>query len=167
MEVNDKKLKEIIGKYQSLKRKLPRIVGQVAVNFTKDNFRRQGFLDGGRVNKWKKRRDTGDKKSRSILVQSAKLKRSIRIVRSTQDEVLIGSDVPYAQIHNEGGVQQITKKQRDFFYAKWKETGQEFWRNMFLASEIRIPRRKFMGDSTDLQRDMTRKINLELLKIFK
>lgn len=167
------KIKEIQRKYKNLKRRLPRVIGQVAVNFSKDNFRRQGFLDGGRINKWKKRKYDNGGKNRAILVgQSTRLKRSIQIVRASSSEVVIGTrGVNYGKIHNEGGKinQQVTNKQRAFFWAKYKASGNELYKRMALSTklEIRIPRRKFMGDSTDLQQQMTRKIRLELLKIFK
>jgi phage gpG-like protein len=168
MQVNDKKLKEVIAKYQDLKRRLPRIIGQVAVNFSKNNFRVQGFLDGGRVQDWKKRRGAPDKKKRALLVQSGRLKRSIGVISSSPTQVTIGTrGIVYGQIHNEGGVMTITPKQRAFFWAKFKETGNEFWERLAQGSKIHIPKRKFMGDSSDLQQQMVRKVRLELLKVFK
>lgn len=166
------KIKEIQRKYKNLKRRLPRLVGQVAVNFSKDNFRRQGFLDGGRVNKWKKRKYNNSNQGKAILTQSSRLKKSIAIVRASPSEIVIGTrGVDYGKIHNEGGKinQKVTNKQRAFFWAKYKATGNEMYKRMAMAAklEIRIPRRKFMGNSSDLQQQMARKIKLELLKIFK
>lgn len=168
----DRKMKEIQRKYSNLKRRLPRVVGQVAVNFSKDNFRRQGFLDGGRVNKWKKRKFNNGNQRKAVLTQSSRLKKSVAIIRASSSEIVIGTrGVNYGNIHNEGGTirQTVTNKQRAFFWAKYKASGNELYKRMAMSTklEIRIPRRKFMGDSTDLQREMTRKIRLELLKIFK
>lgn len=171
--VNDRKLREIERKYRNLKRRLPRDIAQIAVNFSKDNFRRQGFLDGGRVQKWKKRKYNEGKEGRGILTgDSSRLKRSIGVIRATSTEIVIGTrDVAYGQIHNEGGKinQRVTNRQRAFFWAKYKASGNPLYKRMALASklEIRIPRRKFMDDSTDLKNLMIRKVNLELLKIFK
>lgn len=167
---DEKKLREIERKYKSLKRRLPRIIGQIAVNFSKDNFRRQGFLDGGRIQKWKKRGGDNGKKGRNILTgETSRLKRSISVIRASSKEIVIGTpDVVYGQIHNEGGQIKVTDKQRAFFWAKFKQTGNVLYKNLATTKDvIRIPRRKFMGNSTDLQRLMIRKINLELLKIFK
>lgn len=168
----DSKMKEIQKKYKNLKRRLPRMVGQVAVNFSKDNFRRQGFLDGGRVNKWKKRKYDNGNQGKALLTQSSRLKKSVAIIRASPSEIVIGTrGVPYGNIHNEGGKvrQTVTNKQRAFFWAKYKASGNEMYKRMAMSSklEIRIPRRKFMGDSTDLQQQMARKIKLELIKIFK
>ncbi|WP_052594131.1 phage virion morphogenesis protein [Aureispira sp. CCB-QB1] len=166
------KIKEIQRKYNHLKRRLPRTIGQVAVNFSKDNFRRQGFLDGGRVNKWKKRKFSGGNEGKALLTQSGKLKKSIAIIRASPSEIVIGTKgIPYGRIHNEGGQinQKVTNKQRAFFWAKYKASGNELYKRMAMSTklEIRIPRRKFIGNSTDLQQQMARKIKLELLKIFK
>jgi phage gpG-like protein len=168
----DRKLNEIKKKYRNLKTKMPRIIGQVAVNFTKDNFRRQGFLNGGHVNKWKKRKGFDAGKKRSLLTNTGRLKRSVGVIRASPSEIVIGTrGVNYGKIHNEGGTirQTVTNKQRSFFWAKFKATGNQLYKRMALSQklEIRISKRKFMGNSSDLQAEMERKIKLELLKIFK
>lgn len=167
-----KPLKQIQKDYQKLKRRLPRIIGQYAVNFSKDSFRRQGFKNGGRINKWKQRDRSNEKgkKKGATLVRSGALKRSVRIIRASASEVVIGSDVPYAKIHNEGGMinQQVTAKQRAFFWAKYKATKNEMYKRMALAAslEIKMPQRQFMGDSTDLRKEVNQHIFKELKKIF-
>lgn len=166
----DRKMKEIQRKYKNLKRRLPRTIGQVAVNFSKDNFRRQGFLDGGRVNKWKKRLFDKENKGRNILTgESSRLKRSISVIRASSAEIVIGTrGIPYGQIHNEGGKIKVTEKQRAFFWAKYKESGNDLYKNLALTEDdITIPKRKYMGNSSDLQKLMVEKINSELTKIFK
>lgn len=160
------KIKEIRSKYKRLQRRLPRLVGQEAVNFFKGNFRVQGFRDGGRVNKWRKRRNKNSGKA--ILSGSGRLKNSINVIRAGQDVITIGTKgVSYGQVHNEGGSMQVTEKQRKFFWAKYKETGNDMYKHLAMAKTIRIPRRKFMGDSSDLREAIVRMIRLNLLKVFK
>jgi len=167
------KFKEIQKDYQKLKRKLPRLTGQLGVNFFKDNFRRQGFKNNGKIDKWKKRKNQGaeGKRKRGILIGSTKLKRSIGIVRASPSEVMIAAKgIDYAQIHNEGGKinQTVTNKQRAFFWAKFKATGNELWKRMALATklEINIPKRQFMGNSTDLDKQIDELIFNNLKDIF-
>lgn len=70
-----------------------------AVNFTKERFRRKDWHN--QVHEpWKprKRADRG-----SLMVRTGRLKRSIRKLVQGDAYVVIGTDVPYARIHNEGG----------------------------------------------------------------
>lgn len=163
---------KIEQRFKALQKRLPKIVGQHAVNFARDNFRRQGFLDRGRIQKWKKRRFQGKRsKGRGILVASGKLRRSIRIGLITKNSVVISSKTPYSKIHNEGGVvkQKVSPKQQAFFWARYKATGNEMWKRFALSKTIKanIPKRQFIGDSTDLRRELLRDLKLRLLKITK
>lgn len=65
--------------------------------FINDNFEDESF-DG---NKWQERKRK-EKSRRRLLVKTRRLQRSIRVKLSGQS-IQVVSDVPYAQIHNEGG----------------------------------------------------------------
>lgn len=84
--------------------RLPLVVGNAAVNWTIDSFRVQGFRTVSTIGTaWQQRRDTGRKsQGRAILIQSGRLRRSIRILSLGVGSVSIGSDLPYAAVHNEG-----------------------------------------------------------------
>lgn len=70
-----------------------------ALRFSKERFRQKNWIDTT-PQKWKprQRRDRG-----SLMIRSGRLKRSIRVLNKTATSVTIGTDVPYARIHNEGG----------------------------------------------------------------
>lgn len=175
--------KEILRRYQAFKDRIWRVIGQQAVNFFKDNFTRQGFLDGGKVNRWRARSEQlfgkqKKRKRRNILIGTGTLRKSIRIVNWGKNFVTVGAtpknkegDKNYARIHNEGGtiIQTPTEKQRAFFWRMFYMTKDEAWRGMAMSKtiRIRIPRRKFIGNSTDLNREIERVIRLGILKIFK
>jgi phage gpG-like protein len=171
--------KEILRRYTEFKRRIWRIIGQQAVNFFKDNFTRQGFLDGGHVNAWRKRdkrsefmsRKTRKTAKRGLLISTGRLRKSIRIVNWGQNFATVGTDIKYARIHNEGGIitQKVTAKQRAFFWRMFYITKDEIWQSMALSEtiRIRIPKRKFMGSSTDLAKEISRTIRLGIIKIFK
>ena len=84
-------------------KKMTNEAGTIAVNFSKERFRDKNWVDNTRE-KWdnRKRADRG-----SLLAKSGRLKRSIRKLAGGNYYVFIGTDVPYAQIHNEGG--QVNK----------------------------------------------------------
>lgn len=73
------------------------------MNFFKQSFKRQGFIDE-HYRRWKDRKDKSkSSRGRKILVKSGRLRRSIRITKKGRNYVEVGTNVPYAQIHNEGG----------------------------------------------------------------
>lgn len=87
--------------------KLSYSVGNVARNHFLDNFKNKGFVNGG-VLAWKKRKDS--RNTRSLLVKTGRLKQSIRVKRYNSNEVVIGTDTPYASYHNEG-TERLPKRQ--------------------------------------------------------
>ncbi len=80
-------------------------VATLARNHYVESFRNQGFTDEW-LNKWtpRKARDRGrqSRGSRAILVRSGSLRNSIK-ARVVGYTIIISSDLPYANIHNDGG----------------------------------------------------------------
>ena len=85
----------------------PGMLGNDAVNFFLDRFKEQAWLGTSRE-PWQKRKaftawgKTPRNKGRAILIDTGRLRRSIRITQVSQMTVTIGTDVPYAKAHNEG-----------------------------------------------------------------
>lgn len=140
---------------------LPTWAGNAALNFFKDSWRRQGFIDQ-RFERWPKRRNDRNGAGRAILISSGSLRRSLRL--STGDTWFeIGTDIPYAKAHNEGATieQIVTPRQRRYFWAmhaKARRTGDtaaaDTWRAFALSKKltIKMPKRQFMGRSRLLER---------------
>lgn len=127
------------------------------------NFERKGFFE----RKWKPRRNEG---KGSLMLQTGKLRRSLRGKVTGNNSVTWTSSEPYADIHNRGGTITITAKMRRFFWAKYYELGgkirynkkggmskasirvskeAEYYRALALkkvGSKITIPQRQFIGD---------------------
>lgn len=83
---------------------VPTRAATVAVNFTKERFREQNWLDET-PEAWKKRKKYGRSKrsdNRAVLVKSGRLMRSWRKIYANASRAAIGTDVPYAKAHNEG-----------------------------------------------------------------
>ena len=154
-------------------KKLPRWVGNAALNFYKDSWRRQGYIDRS-FERWRKR--SGKDKGRAILVKSGKLRRSLRLSVAGQ-LVEIYTDMPYAEAHNEGmNITQVpTPRQRRFFWAmhqKAKRTRRaseaEMYRRMALAKtlNIKVPKRQFMDiPGGNLSRFLERRIVLHIERL--
>lgn len=136
-------------------RKLTQYAGTEALNFYKESFKRQGFIDE-RYEAWKERKAPTNRKAarrtgkRAILVQTGRLRRSLRKrVINTTIEIL--TDVPYAQIHNEGGTIQGTATVRQ--HTRRTKLGVKS--NVTAHTRkvnMRIPKRQFMGESALLNK---------------
>jgi phage gpG-like protein len=78
------------------------VMGNDALNHFKDSFQNQGFTNET-TEKWKPRRRPDRKRpGRAILIDTGRLRRSLRYSRLKQYTVQIQSNVPYANRHNEG-----------------------------------------------------------------
>lgn len=119
------------------------IMGTEAKNHFVRSFRNQGFTDQS-LQRWqaRKRVDRGVRGNRAILVKSGDLRRSIRIVSKTLTSVTIGSDLPYAKVHNDG---LRAGRGRGF----------------------KMPKRQFIGYSSALSISLQRKLDNRIQKVFK
>lgn len=157
---------------------LPNEVAVLAVRFSKERFRDQAWYDENKE-AWKarkQRRQGGKRKSQTILVNTGRLKRSIRKIKADQNEVKIGTDVPYAEIHNNGG--KITASANVKSYTKKAHTRKAHTRSRkgnvesVAAQNVSshrikahrrkmnttIPQRQFIGNSAKLARDIEKLI---------
>ncbi|PZP42163.1 MAG: hypothetical protein DI598_17255 [Pseudopedobacter saltans] len=145
------------------------VIGVESVNHFKDNFQNEGFDN----QKWESRKTKriGSTDGQKILSKSGDLAESIdyRVEGST---VVIYSDLPYAQIHNEGGKITVTPQMRKYFWANYyaaKDGGMldiaDQYKAMALAKEITIEQRQFMGDSPPLLDSISNKIVRDLTRI--
>lgn len=186
-------MNELIKKLRSLEKlvhKTPHIIATQAVVFTKNRFRDQNWVDT-QVQPWAKRKEiTWGRKTRpgrAILTDTARLKRSIKIISITSDTVIIGTDVAYAKAHNEGfdgTIQQTVKahkraktvfgiiktvsqkKSTRITYGRGK-IGEIKVRQYTRKINVNIPKRQFMGNSKRLNKQINGIIINEFKQIFK
>lgn len=135
------------------------------------NFERQAFFSEA----WQ-RRKSPTRPGGHILVDSVALRQSIRS-EIRESSIVFLTDHPAAAIHNEGGEIKVTAKMKRFFWHKYysatgsfgckkdgtkrndKRTRQltdeaDFWKAMALmkvGSTIKIPQRKFLGTSPEVE----------------
>lgn len=179
-----------------MRRKLPVIVGRMAKDHFQDNFRKGGFVNNG-LQKWpqskRQRSGTGSAAAQygPLLSGRNHLFGSIKYVPGDY-RVKVANEVPYAAIHNEGGTATptVTPKMRRFAWAmyykaagkkkgkkKTKEAGTQenaaagVWKALALTKKqklsIKIPKRKFLGESAELTKDINDKIEQLITKILK
>lgn len=162
---NSKEFELLERKYRSFRKRLPNKLAITAVNFFKRNFQVGGFVDSP-FRKWDKRKNPRAKGK--LMVKSGRTRRGIRKLHVSQNKIVVGlgNENKYAALHNKGGKIKITPKMRRFFWAKWYETGNEFWKNLALTKKthLDIPQRKFIGDSKAIEKTIDRAIIKELKK---
>ena len=150
--------------------------GVIAVNFSKDRFRFKNWIDKT-AEKWqaRKRPDRG-----SLLLRTGRLKRSIRKIASGDYYVVVGTDVPYAQLHNEGGtvskVVQVKAHTRKVVIRQRKVSRKGKVSSKVIGSKMvnvraqnrkmnrTMPKRQFLGESELLMRRIEMHLNRELNK---
>lgn len=163
-------------------RVLPVKVGRAAVNMTKENFRQGGFY--GQPWQQPKRRTLGFKGaagSYGPLLSGNNHLMNSNEYKAEQAKVYIRNPLVYAAIHNDGGDITVTAKMKKYFWYRFRQaqgaadrtkagrraSGTEagFWKAMALkreGSKIHIPKRRFLGTSPQLEREIKRIIETEL-----
>ncbi len=153
----------------AMKPEIISLLADVAVEFIDDNFDKEGF-QGDTFKKWPKRKKDPKGPIRKILVGKASgtLRRSPKKILNSNNAT-IAFDLPYTQIHNEGGV--ITHKQREVIlnFAKkklidYEVHGKSVWRfekvkkatlsrkATIYAHSYKMPQRQFIGQSPVLDK---------------
>lgn len=156
----------------------------MGVRFFKSSFRKQGYTDKVFI-PWRRRKDSksrsikfGQKRTtgRAILVQSGDLRRSIN-GQVNGNQIVFKSDLPYAQIHNDGGTinhpggtaYRIVAKGKAVFISNAKRKALEADGKTVKVTKphkIKIPRRRFMGPSAFLMDELNRMAEKRLLKLW-
>lgn len=159
-------------------RVLPVKVGRAVVESTRNNFRRGGFYGSA----WSPPLRTTVGFSGADGQYGPLLSRTNHLMSDTDyfpgpGKVTIANFTDYASVHNEGADITVTAKMKRFFWAKHYENAcgddskaavepqASFWKNMALkkpGSRIRIPKRRFLGDSPQLQKQIENIIDTEL-----
>lgn len=138
-----------------VKEALPEIVGTEVVNSALDNFKTESYFG----EKWQERKDKKNK--RKILVgKTGDLRRSPRIITSSPGLVNVGSDVPYAEVHNDGGKINRASRSETFVRnrfktgtkkGKFKKGTTDGQGQTYKAYSYSMPTRKFLGPHPKLK----------------
>lgn len=174
----------IMNRLAAKYRVLPGIAATVAVNFFKERFVQQNWIDA-RTQPWKKRKSEKDR-GRAVLVKTARLKRDVQKIYVGDTYAIVGTTrltAPYAKAHNEGFKGTVTvNAHRRNRYKKVKETyitkkGNQRTRTSKQVDQVtgpiqvgthrrkmNIPQRRFMGPSPVLDNRIERQIAAELIR---
>jgi len=186
MKQNGLSLNDLEKRFKQVLNAMPTVMGQAAVTHFQENItKRQGLPTGGALQRFKGRVFEGRPRGKGILNDTGNLVDSIKIISRSQNCVEVGirpTEMPYAQVHQEGGQIPITEKMRKFFWAQYYQhassTGRsrgkraistsgdaDFWKAMALKRKnavINIPKRQFMDATPDLEKAILRVIKTEM-----
>ena len=172
MDDISKQFKDFQQKVETSLKRFPRLAASVAQNFFLNSFRAQAWF-GEYTEVWAKLKDKKEA-NRNILVKRATLKRSVRIKKADWNSIIIGSDLPYAAVHNEGyrGVYTRTASRKVKIRGGYQKYGDQRKRGRSMTIQgvthkVRqnIPRRRYMGNSPYVNAQLDREFTNELLKI--
>lgn len=151
------------------------------------NFERQAFFSEA----WARRKSPIRNEGRAILTDTGQLRRNIQS-RTTENSIPFYTDLSYAEIHNDGGEIKVTKRMKGYFWHKYYEatgsfgrrkdgnlrkdkknarltTESEFWKFMALKKEgstMKIPRRRFLGTSPEVEQAVREIIEENITEYF-
>ena len=175
---------------ENVKKVVARILKDIQVEMSDEfdkNFERQAFFS----EKWQRRKSPIRNECRAILTDSGAFRKFIGS-RTTENSITFFTSLPYAAIHNDGGEIVVTKRMKRFFWHKYYEatgafgrrkdgklrkdkrnvrldTEADFW--MFMALKkagrtIRIPRRRFLGTSPEVEKAVREIVEENLTEYF-
>ncbi len=143
--------------------KLPARAATEAVNFSKERFRAQNWVDNT-TEPWKKRKpvkgESNRRTGRAVLTDTGRLKRSIRKVRVTKTSAVIGTDVPYAKANNDGYRGRVNQRVRA--HTRRTQRGNVNVTAHTRTKNMNLPRRRFIGVSAQLDKQIKRMMLAEI-----
>lgn len=162
-----------------------------SVKFFKESFVKGGFTDTS-FEAWEKSKSP--LAGKKTLYKQGNLMQSIqKASASTTDKIIIENQMPYSEIHNEGGTIIVTEQMKKFFWSKYYELAEKTTRTkkgvqsksqsnqrinakarfcktmalMKVGSKIKIPKRQFMGHSTTMMLQFEAFMHQQQEKLFK
>lgn len=161
------------------------IMGNDALNHFKGSFENQGFTDQY-LSKWQPRKRVRYKgrneTTRAILVKTGKLKRSLSRTSYGKYGVKIKTNMPYAIVHNEGGIihrkpHKRTATRSVRITGSYRLLGDEKTRGKKIkiigvrhnvsGSSYKLPKRQFVGHSRKLIDSLRNKLDKKIKDAFR
>lgn len=175
---------------EDVKKIVARILKDIQVEMSDEfdrNFERQAFFS----ERWQRRKSPVRDDGRAILTGSGALRQSIGS-RMTENSITFYTTLPYAAIHNDGGEIVVTKRMKRYFWHRYYaatgtfgrrkdgslrkdkrnaslSTEAEFWKHLALMKEggrIKIPRRRFLGASPEVEQAVREIVEENLTEYF-
>lgn len=172
---NSNKLKKFLKQHKKAVKEFVTVMGVEAKNHFVKSFRNQGFTDEV-LKPWPARKYNRNSRGRGILVKTGDLRRSIRVIRQKRYGIVIGSDLRYASIHNYGGLIHKKARTATLNFRVGRDGKSRFARAnkanfqqtvRIDKHSIRMPQRKFIGNSSVLTRRLSTMLRSTIRNAFR
>lgn len=176
MPIKGDNIFEEIKQIQKAVKELPLQIGNKAEIFFKKNFDLEGFQGNSGLEQWAQRSPMAARNNgRKLLRDSGDLYNDIekRVIGNSIKVLVAGNSARYADAHNFGETIKIrvTPKMKAWAFAMFKKTNTPFYFNLSITTkkviEIKMPKRQFIGNSTQLDRIIKELIEKKLLEATK
>ncbi len=129
-----------------------------------DSFQKQGFTD--RVfTAWEKRKQPDKRPGGAVLIDTTFLRKSLNVLSETNEQLVFGTHVPYASIHNNG------ERMRAVQYVRAHHRSRNGKREQIKAHsrklDFKMDRRQFIGQSEQMMQNLDKWFLTEIEKRFK
>lgn len=140
-----------------------------AINWTNDRFTKQNWIDRS-PEPWQARKPNAKRNfGRAILVDTARLKGSIRKFGQSATGFTYGSSVEYAGVHNYGLT--VTRHARSETFARNRSRSGKFRKGTkagrgftFSAGSFQMPKRQYAGNSFHFRQIIARRMRVEMIR---
>lgn len=152
---------------EKLKADLRKYAKVFCLQWFDDSFQNQGFTDAS-FQAWAKRKDPDRRPGGAILIDTTFLRKSLDILRETEDQMEFGTHTPYASLHNNGERMRVIQYVRAHHNNNFMGKGKRVQRRAHARKiDTVYPQRQFIGESKLMMEGLDNWFFKELEKRFK
>lgn len=163
MARNPEDVPDFLGIATKLKRDIRRYAEDYCLQWFDDSFQNEGFTDSSFVG-WEKRKEPDRRNGGAILTDTTYLRKSLRLMSQSSSNMMFGTTVPYASLHNEGGRLRVVQYVRA--HTRTRNGKREQVQTHSRKIDTKYPKRQFIGHSEKMMDGLDQWFVTELLKRF-
>lgn len=129
-----------------------------------DSFQKQGFTNAS-FKAWDKRKQPDKRPGGAVLIDTTFLRKSLAVMGENSNEIIFGSHVPYASVHNNG--ERIRAVQNVRAHSRVRNGKKEQVKAHNRKIDIKMPQRQFIGHSEKMMDNLDKWLLNEIEKRFK
>lgn len=161
---NPNEVPDFLALATKLKTDIRRYAETYCLQWFDDSFQNEGFTDNSFVG-WQKRNEPDRRVGGAILTNTTYLRKSLGIMSQSNANILFGTTVPYASLHNDGGRLRVVQYVRA--HTRTRNGKREQVQAHSRKIDTKYPKRQFIGTSEKMMDGLNQWFVNELVKRFK
>jgi len=157
-----KNVPDFLQMAEVLKTDVKRFARVYCLQWFDDSFQKQGFTDTAFV-PWPKRKNDKDP-GRAILIDTTFLRKSLHVLSENDKQIMFGTNVPYAGLHNNGERMRAVQNVRA--HARNRNGKREQVKAHTRRVDTQYPKRQFIGESQQMMKGLDTWVHNEIVKRF-